>query len=220
MCWVCCWSGSCTVLHRDGVVHAQWCWPKGHQPSPVRLDGEAFSTCWAHCSVLTGGQGHRCGLLTSWHARVTLSVQQRAVAGLQQMCHQKQEFLPWAWAFEVDSSEPTASPQRTMHGQPLWQGEPCGCSPCCTPKCAQYTRDCSALQGATICCGCFQVWCSLLLVRTHLPSLLPGKGESLTNLVFKATMAAACDCLVGQAVGTSRESIWSSLQLPDKILLL
>lgn len=38
--------------------------------------------------------------------------------------------------------------------------------------------------------------------------LLPGKGEaggeSLTDLVFKATVVAACDFLIGQAVGTSR----------------
>lgn len=56
------------------------------------------------------------------------------------------------------------------------------------------------------------------------PPLLPGKGEaegeSRTDLVFKATVAAACDSLVGQAVGVSREGVWTSLQLLATILLL
>lgn len=56
---------------------------------------------------------------------------------------------------------------------------------------------------------------SLLLVCPHtLPSLSSGKGkadgESLTHLVCKATIAALCDSLIGQALGMSMEAIWTS----------
>lgn len=58
----------------------------------------------------------------------------------------------------------------------------------------------------------------------HFPLLLPGKGEAeeepLTDLVFKATMVAACDSLIGQAIDSSREGIRTSLQLLDIISLL
>lgn len=56
------------------------------------------------------------------------------------------------------------------------------------------------------------------------PPLLPGKGgaegECLTDSVFKATVVAACDSLVGEAAGRSREGIQTSLQLLDTVLLL
>lgn len=58
----------------------------------------------------------------------------------------------------------------------------------------------------------------------YLPLLLPGKREAeeeaLTDLVFKATMVAACDSLAGQAIVTTREGIWTFLQLLDMIPLL
>lgn len=56
------------------------------------------------------------------------------------------------------------------------QGKPAGANmwtalwqqPVLHVYCAQSTWACSALQGATVCCGCFRVWCSLLLIHTSL----------------------------------------------------
>lgn len=102
-----------------------------------------------------------------WHC---LLVQQRAVAGLEQMHHQKQECFPCARTPEGPSSEPRAQEKHagadarpaTAAMWALWL------QTTVHAQCAQCIWACSALQGATICCGCFHVWCSLLLVCTHL----------------------------------------------------
>lgn len=179
MCWVCCWSGSCMALHRDGVVHAQWCWAEGHQPSLVRLERLSLPAghSAAHSGVAKGtaASSSPAGMHV-WHY---LSVQQRAVAGLKQMCHQKQECLPWARTPEGASSEPRAQGMPT--GADAWPAAAATrallLQPMLHAQCIQCTWACSALQRATICCGFFQVWCSLLPVHTHLPSPFAWKGR-------------------------------------------
>lgn len=224
-CWVCCWPGSCRASHRDGVAHAQWCWAEGHQPRLVRLERlplPAGHTA-AHSWVARGTAASSSAASTHvWHC---VSVQRRAVAGPQQMCHRKQEGLPWARTPEGASSEPRA--QGKPAGADAWPApvatRALQLQPVLHAQYTQRTQACSALQGATICCAFRRGVPSCRSALTS-PPLLPGKGEAegecLTHLVFKAAMAAACDSLVGQAVGTSREGIWTSLQLLDTILLL
>lgn len=118
------------------------------------------------------------------------------------------------------SPGPRACPQGPMRGQLLQQHEPCCCSPCCMPSASNAHEPVQLSNVPPFAVGSFRCGAPSCPSTLTSPPLLPGKAESLTHLVFKATMAAACESLVGQAVGPSTEGIWTSLQLLDTILLL
>lgn len=188
----------------------------------VQSGWRALSACWVHCCVcITGGQQHSSIQLNSLHTHVTPLLQQWAVAWVEQMCHWNQECLPWARTAQ--------SPGHTCQG---WGMATCSnTSPVATgyTRCPVYPAHKNLLSSPRSTCSVyFQVCCSLL-DSPPLPFNLEKERQkgNVSCILYYATMAAACDCLLGwlfsgngQDVGMIRKGMWASLQLLDTILLL
>lgn len=128
-----------------------------------------------------------------------------------------------------DSSGPRANLRGLMHGHLLQQHKPCGYSQYHMPS-VPSTQKSAQLSKVHLVC----VFSGVLLPSADLNSLpLPfclekekQKGN-VSCIWYCATMAAACDCLLGwfftgneQDADIVRKGIWTSLQLLDTILLL
>lgn len=150
----------------------------------VRLDGEAFSTCWAHCSVLMGGQGHSCVQLTSQHARVALSVQQLWLDLRRCITNSRSSFPePGLLKGAPQSPGPGASPQGPMRGQLLWQGEPCGCSPCCMTSAPDAHQPAQLTKVPPFAVGAFG--CDVPSCQSALPSPFAWKRRGRKEISHK-----------------------------------
>lgn len=190
-----CWRGCLCLLCTLQHAHG---WP-GEQLCPARQPAHTHdAACW--CSSTVQPDMSRC--VTKSRSAFP---KPEPVRGLPQ------------------SPGPRMSPQGPVPGQPLWQWEPCGCSPCCMPSMLNTHRPAQLSKVPSSAAGPFRCGfpsCQCALTSTPLvPGTGEAEGECLTNLVFKATTAVPCDSLVGQAVVTSREGIRTSPQWLDTILL-